>query len=387
MSITNDRIVVVGAGVSGLAIARELAPDHDVIVLDKGGVAADTSSRASGMISLSLEPFPDEWASFALSQFRALDGRGIFSFTERETVRLVPETNTDLYTDQAPDGGEFLTRPELERRYPDLFGDLSAYGGGLVYDGTGYLDALDYTMTLKWAAEQAGAGIFRDHEVLDIRVEDGMVTGVETEYGPIDADHVVYATGWKTRDLLADYVDVPVRPLRWNAVVIEPNDPLPADCPMGSEPTMQIYWRLTAHGNVLVGGNEHLLTDPEGTPMGVQTSFRERVIEDVAPLLDGVAGGRIRREDCCPTADCASPDGLPIIDTPEEGPDGLAIVTGLHGRGIMLSPVTGHAVRSLVTGEEPPFPMAQFRLDRFDDRSADFEYRSHWGPGEGNSVP
>lgn len=387
MSITNDRIVVVGAGVSGLAIARELAPDHDVIVLDKGGVAADTSSRASGMISLSLEPFPDEWASFALSQFRALDGQGIFSFTERETVRLVPETNTDLYTDQAPDGGEFLTRPELERRYPDSFGDLSAYGGGLVYDGTGYLDALDYTMTLKWAAERAGAEIFRDHEVLDIRVEDGIVIGVETEYGPIDADHVVYATGWKTRDLLADYVDVPVRPLRWNAVVIEPNDPLPADCPMGSEPTMQIYWRLTAHGNVLVGGNEHLLTDPEGTPMGVQTSFRERVVEDVAPLLDGVAGGRIRREDCCPTADCASPDGLPIIDAPEEGPDGLTIVTGLHGRGIMLSPVTGHAVRSLVTGEEPPFPMAQFRLDRFDDRSADFEYRSHWGPGEGNSVP
>ena len=386
MSTTTDRVVVVGAGVSGLAIARELASDHDVIVLDKGGIAADTSSRASGMISLSLEPFPDEWVSFALSQFRDLDGQGIFSFTERETVRLVPETNTDLYTDQAPDGGEFVTRSELEQRYPDSFSDLSAYGGGLVYSGTGYLDALDYAMTLKWAAEQNGAGIFRDHEVLDVRVKDGIVTGVETEYGPIDADHVVYATGWKTRDLLAEYVEVPVKPLRWNAIVIEPNDPLPIDFPMGSEPTMRIYWRLTDHGNVLVGGNEHLLTDPEDTPMGVQTSFRECVAEDVAPLIAGVAGGRIRREDCCPTADCASPDGLPIIDAPEEGPDGLAVVTGLHGRGVMLSPITGRAVRSLVTGEEPPFPMAQFRLNRFDDRSADFDYQSHWGPGKDNSA-
>ena len=382
MPTTNNRVVVVGAGVSGLAIARELAPDHDVIVLDKGGVAADTSSRASGMISLSLEPFPDEWASFALSQFRDLDGQGIFSFTERETVRLVPEANADLYTDQAPGGGEFLTRDALEHRFPDSFGDLSAYGGGLLYDGTGYLDALDYAMTLKWAAERNGASIFRDHEVTDIRVEDGTVTGVETEYGVIDADHVVYATGWKTRHLLADHVELPVRPLRWNAVVIEPDSPLPDDCPMGSEPTMRIYWRTTDHGNVLVGGNEHLLNDPEGTPMGVQESFREGVVEDVAPLLNGVAAGTIRREDCCPTADCASPDGLPIIDTPREAPDGLTVVTGLHGRGVMLSPVTGRAVRSLVTGEDPSFPMAQFRLDRFDDRSADFDYRSHWGAGE-----
>ncbi|SFK78010.1 Glycine/D-amino acid oxidase [Halogranum rubrum] len=378
MSTSADRVVVVGAGVSGLAVARELAPDYDVVVLDKGGVAADTSSRASGMISLSLEPFPDGWATFALDQFRELDGRGIFSFAERETVRLVPKEDAEKYTDEAPTGGEFLTRDELLSQFPDSFGDLSAYGGGLVYDGTGYLDALDYAMTLKWQAEKAGAGIFRDHEVTGLCVDDGTVTGVDTEYGPIDADHVVYATGWKTRELLAEYVELPVRPLRWNAVVVEPESPLPDDCPLGSEPTMRVYWRPTRRGDVLIGGNEHLLSDPEETPMGVQSSFRETVLEDVAPLLNGVAGGTIRREDCCPTADCASPDGLPIIDAPDEAPDGLVVVTGLHGRGVMLSPVTGRAVRSLVTGEETPFPTSGFELARFEDRSADFEYRSHW---------
>jgi len=86
-----ERVVIVGAGVSGLAAARELAPDHEVLVLDAGGVAADTSSRASGMISLSLEPFPDGWSRFARDSFRDLDGRGVFSFVERETVRLVRE--------------------------------------------------------------------------------------------------------------------------------------------------------------------------------------------------------------------------------------------------------------------------------------------------------
>jgi len=378
MASRDDRVVVVGAGVSGLSIARALAPDHEVVVLDRGGVAADTTSRASGMISLSLEPFPREWKTFALEAFRDLDGEGVFSFTERETVRLVPAGAADRVAEQTPEGGEYVDRDELTERYPGSFGDLSGYSGGVVYGETGHLDALDYAMTLKWLAEREGVGIFRDHEVTDVRVEGDKVVGVETEYGSIAADHVVYATGWKTRDLLAAHVELPVRPLRWNAVVVEPADPLPDDCPMGSEPAMRVYWRRTRRGDVLIGGNEHLLDDPESTPMAVEESFRELVLERVAPVLDGVAAGTVRREDCCPTADSASPDGLPIVDAPEEAPDGLAVVTGLHGRGVMLSPVTGRAVRSLVTGERPPFPVEPFRLDRFDDRSADFEYRSHW---------
>ncbi len=373
---STERVVVVGAGISGLAIARELASDHDVVVLDKGGVAADTTSRASGMISLALEPFPEEWIRFALERLRDLDGRGTFSFTERETVRLVPGTDSHGWTDRAPDGGTYFTEAELLERY-DAFEDLSAYAGGIVYDGTGYLDVVDYAATLKWLAEREGAGIFRDHAVTDLRVEDGSVVGVETEYGPIDADHVVYATGWRAREQLAAHVELPVRPLRWNAVVLEPEAPLEA-APLGSEPTMRVYWRPTPRGDVLIGGNEHLLEEPETEPMGVGESFRECVLEDVAPLISGLSEGRIRREDCCPTADCASPDGLPIVDAPAEGPDGLVVVTGLHGRGVMLSPVTGRTVRSLVTGEEPPFSTSEFGLDRFADRSAEFEYVSHW---------
>ena len=372
-----ERVVVVGAGVSGLAAARELAPDHEVLVLDAGGVAADTSSRASGMISLSLEPFPEAWSTFARESFRDLDGRGVFSFTERETVRLVRE-GADVPESETTATDGFHTPGELTDRYPGSFDDLSGYAGGVVYGGTGYLDALDYAMTLKWAAERAGAAVFRDHAVTDLRVDDGTVVGVETEYGPIEADHVVYATGWRTRELLAEYVELPVRPLRWNAVVVEPAEPLPGSCPMGSEARDRIYWRPTDRGDVLIGGNEHLLADPEGTPMGVETPFRDLVFEEVAPLLRGVADGRLRREDCCPTADSASPDGLPIVDAPPEVPEGLVAVTGLHGRGVMLSPVVGRAVRSLVAREDAPFPTDPLRLDRFEDRSADFEYVSHW---------
>lgn len=378
MSEDGSRVVVVGAGISGLAIARELASDHDVVVFEKSGIATDTSSRASGMISLSLEPIPEAWSTYAREFFRELDGRGVFSFVERETVSLVPAKNADDRVDPSPDTATYLGRSELSTRYPETFGDLSSYAGGVVYGGTGYLNALDYAMTLKWEAQQVGAGVFRDHAVTGLRVTDGDVVGVETEYGPVDAEHVVYATGWRTREQLSDHVEIPVRPLRWNAIVLESSDPLPADAPLGSEPTMRVYWRPTPRGEVLIGGNEHLLADPDETPMDVESEFRDLVTGKVVPLLSGFDDANIRREDCCPTADSASPDGRPIVDAPPEAPDGLVVVTGLHGRGVMLSPLTARTVRSLVAEEPAPFPTEGLALSRFEDRSPDFDYRSHW---------
>jgi hypothetical protein len=40
----------------------------------------------------------------------------------------------------------------------------------------------------------------------------------------------------------------------------------------------------------------------------------------------------------------------------------------------MAAPSTGAAVRSVVTGEEAPFSTTEFELDRFEDRSPDFEW-------------
>lgn len=380
--MADQRVVVVGAGVTGLAVARELAPDHDVIVLDAGGVAADTSSRASGVISLALEPFPEAWTEFVLGRMRALSGTGTFSFTEQPSVRLVPESEAERFTDEAPDGGTFLRPEGIDARFPGAFADLSGYAGGVAYDRTGFIDVGDYAATLKWAAEREGARIYRDHAVTGIRTagsDDGRrVTGVDTEFGSFDADHVVWATGWRSREQLSEFVDLPVRSMRWNAVIVRPDSPLPPVSPMGSEPATRTYWRPTRHGDVLIGGNEHLVDDPETTPPVVDDEFTEMVRERIAPLLPGVAEGQVVRKDCCPSADAASPDGLPIVDAPEEVPEGLVVACGMHGRGVMLSPLTGRTVRSLVTGESTPFPTGPLSLDRFDDRSADFDYRSHW---------
>ena len=73
-------------------------------------------------------------------------------------------------------------------------------------------------------------------------------------------------------------------------------------------------------------------------------------------------------------ADTTTPDARGIIDAPDQGPDGLVVAAGFHGAGIMATDSIGTTVRSLVTGEDAPFPLEPFRLDRFDTRSDDFPF-------------
>jgi len=52
----------------------------------------------------------------------------------------------------------------------------------------------------------------------------------------------------------------------------------------------------------------------------------------------------------------------------------LVVTTGYHIGGIMTAPAAGTGARALITGEDVPFDLDPFSLDRFDSRSADFKF-------------
>lgn len=369
-----ERVVVVGAGVSGLAIAHELVSDLDVIVVDSGGVAADTTSRASGVISLALEPISSAVRRFALESFRYLDGRGTFSFNERATVRLNPRTEETV----PPSGGEYLDNQGLRDTFPGVFADLAGYDGAWVYHETGMLNPIDYAMTLRWLSASEGVRFLTDRPMTDIVTDDDRVVGIETPQGRLTADAVVIATGWRARSHVIEHVELPIRPLRWHAVTFEGSFEPASPMPLGSEPVERMYWRPRSTGDILIGGNEYFIEHPTEAPSEVDPEFREAATSLAARLFEDVDTSVILQEDCCPTADSATPDGLPIIDAPPEVPDGLVVATGFHGRGVMLSPITGRIVRDLLMEEDSPFSLDPFSLDRFGDRGQSFTYRSHW---------
>lgn len=376
-----DRVVVVGAGVAGCHAARELAPDHDVLVLDRRGVAAEATGLAAGLVAPTLfySDVPDV-ARHANAFFRDFDGTYGFTFSERNRLDF-------LTADEAAEGHhdalhladlgfpvQYLDSEEVTDRYPQF--DGSQFAGAVHYEDTGWVDPYTYANALKRDAEDRGATFESNVEVEGI-VASGSVEAVETTAGRFETDAVVVAAGWRTRDLVPDGAEVPIRPYRTQCVVLEPDEPLDETFPMGRLGSEHLYFRPEHNGDLLVGGAHDTIDDPEAASGDADESFRLEVADFVPSFVDGFeTAGFVNG---WAGVDAASPDTRPIIDTPEGGPDGLVVATGFNGLGVMVSPVVGPTVRERFTDEAAPFPTETFAADRFDDVGEAFEYVSTSG--------
>jgi glycine/D-amino acid oxidase-like deaminating enzyme len=375
----DTEVIIIGSGIGGMASANALAPDHDVSVLDSGAIAGGTTSRASGVVSTpAVYPDTPEWGNHAMAFFREFDGTGIFEFDERSRVQPVrPASEAAAREHATRDGVEFLSADAVGERHPPVFRDLSDYAGVVEYRDAGLVDIQDYLFTMKHEAERHGAEFRPDTEVEAVRVKDGRVAGVRTAHGAVEAEHVVCAAGWGTRDLLADVVELPMIPFGWNALVVEPDVDLGDEYPIGVATDLGTYWR-PLDGKLLFGAEHRLEADEEPT-MGDRLY---RLLDtELSGLLQGLDDPRVVRTEHCPIHDSTTPDTRPILDAPADAPDGLVIAAGFHGTGVMDSPCIATAVRSLVTGESAPFALDRFELARFDSRSSDFEFTSLYDEG------
>lgn len=380
MTRENADVVIVGGGVSGCAIARSLAPERDVLVLEREGIATGgATALAAGEVTMT-PSYSDRpaVANHAMDFFRAFDGTGAFSFHERQSVELVEsdrEGEARRRADRLSAAGfpvSFLEPAAAEDLYPRL--SLGEFAGVLRHEDTGFVDPYTFAMELQSVAADLGARFETDRTVTDVRVADGAVLGVETESGTIDADQVVVAAGWRSQDLLAGLIEVPIRPYRTQVVVLEPEPPVDRSVPMGWIPGRHVYFRPEINGDLVVGGWSFAEANPEEASANEDEEFRDHVADlvptfledfDRAGFVDGWAG-----------VDAATPDTRPIVDAPPDAPDGLVIATGFHGRGIMTAPVTATVVRELLLDEELSLPHDAFELDRFDSRSRDFRFTS-----------
>ncbi len=375
----SERVAIVGGGVAGCAVARELAPAFEVELFEAGQLASGATALAAGEVTM-LSSYPDEPAigRHALEFFRAYDGTGEFAFTELPSVGVVTpdrEAEKRRYADRLAADGlpvRYLDREAAAESYPTF--DLSGLAGLVEFDGTGFLDPYTFAITLAEEATDRGATVHTKTPVADLRVEDGAVVGLDLEAGSVDADHVVVAAGWHSRALLADHVEIPIRPYRTQCIVLRPETPLPGSFPMGWYPGEHVYFRPEHNGDLLVGGWSFAEDDPEGASGDADEAFRQHVAELVPTFLGGLDGAGY--VDGWAGIDAASPDTRPIVDAPSDAPEGLLVATGFNGRGVMTAPVTATTVRSLLTGEPAPFPTEPFAIDRFESRSDEFEFVS-----------
>lgn len=377
MSASNGAaVVIVGAGVTGLSAAWWLAREGvDVMVLDKGVIGYEASSRNGGGCThyqsplfheeQRLWPRMDELLGYQ-TEFRP--ERIIIARTEVQMAR---------YERMRAALGELGYRvttldPRQVREAVPLAGEN--IGGIHVHTG-GQANPQRTVQAYAWAAQDHGARILQHTPVLGIETRAGRAVGVRTPAGTIGCDHLVIAAGPQSDILARDLgIDLPLAPARAEMIVTEA---LPL-MPIGGVDGNGLYGRQTLRGNLAYGGGWHEWMDavpPHGAPPRPSTPTLRHLARRVAELFPKAAHARVIRSWAGIVEN--TPDGRPVIDRPAE-PGNVTIAT-LSSVGFGLSPATGHALRDLVVDGRCSFAdIDKLSLRRFAGLDPDWRRLQGW---------
>lgn len=219
-------VVVVGAGVVGLACAATLAPRHDVLVIERHRRAGtETSSRNSGVIHAGLYyPTGSRKARACVEGRRRLYAyamkRGIPHLRTGKLVLAVERSEVpalQALEDRARENGveelTWLDASELRSREPEL-----RAAGALHVGDTGIIDAHALVESLRADARDAGARFAFGHEVTTLDPStNGVRVGARDERGDessVRARVVINAAGHGA-DRLASAMGIDVDARGW----------------------------------------------------------------------------------------------------------------------------------------------------------------------------
>ena len=368
-------VIVIGAGVTGLSSAWWLAHDGlRVLVLDKGTIGAEASSRNGGGASHYQSPlFAEEQRLWPMMD-------DLLGYpTEHQAERVIIATDPhdlDHYhfvADMCDAMGWRVDRidGQTARAMVPIAGDNCL--GGIHFRFGGHANPQRTVQAFAWALQDLGGRILQHCPVLSIDRTGGQVCAVTTPQGRFSCGALVVAAGPQIAGLLAPIgIEVPLMAGRAEMIVTEPM-PLMR---LGGVDGNGLYGRQTLRGNLAFGGGPHewIETRPEGVRARPTTPLSRGLARRVAELFPKAAHLHVIRSWAGIIEN--TPDGRPVIDRI----DNLVIAT-MSGVGFGLSPATGHAVRDLVVDGQCSFTdIAKLSLARFAGLAPDWREACGWLP-------
>jgi sarcosine oxidase subunit beta len=390
--VTAD-VVVVGGGVSGAAIARELARRGvGVVVVERGEIASGTTGSGGGGIILQTKR-PGPHLTLGLRSARLLREMapelGEIGYAMNGALVLLPDAEAartlDPFLATQRAAGlpvTVVSRADVLEREPALTG---AYAGATylppMADGItdAHVDPTALAQAYVRAATDAGATIRTGTAVTAIRTTNGRVTSVVTEQGEIACGVVVNAAGvWAPGIAAMVGRDVPITPRRGQWLRTIPGStptvhrPIleaayllakfdPAYGERSPDPFLRMGGALTLmplrDGGTFVG-NSREFAGFDTTPDGAMT---DAILRHAAAFMPSLANAPIamRGAGLRPY----TPDGLPILG-PVDGVEGFVMAAGHEGDGVALSAITGQLIADwIINGARED--LAPFLLSRF----------------------
>ncbi len=370
---TGPDVVVVGAGILGLASAYHLLRAHpglDLLVLDRlGGAGRGTTARsAAAFRDMFTSPVNRHLSQGSLSFYEEMQAAGVelemlrigylWLLTEPQVARFTP-----AFRRMAEAGVVFdtLDARELARRLPDLqAGDVRR---GILGRRCGILNPNRLAAFYAREVASSGGGRFNFGVEVTGFVQDrqGIIKGVKTGAGEIPAGQVLVAAGpWMRATMALAGLTVPVVPVKRQIFVISARqDPLkgllnargfndqdllpltilPGEAYLRPQPAAQSF--------ICGFANEDQAPGLEAAPQAEMEFFERRIrpqLEQYFPAFQGIRPSHAWAgyyED-------HPPDKIAFVDRLA----GALVVGGGSGSGIMKADAIGRAAAGLFGGQE-----------------------------------
>jgi glycine/D-amino acid oxidase-like deaminating enzyme len=414
-------VCVIGGGVAGVTTALELAERGiDVVLLEKGEIAAEQSSRNWGWCrQMGRDPREIPLIRVSLGLWDGMNARvgaetgftrcGIIYLCENEAQLAAKNA---WYENNARPAGlstRIIGADEANALQP---GCTRPWKGALYTPDDGRAEPFVAVPLMAEALRCKGGKLFTRCAVRGFETTGGRVSGVVTERGAIACDSVVLAGGaWSRRFCQNMEIELPQLTVVNSVMRTAPIDTgLNRSCSGGG-----FTFRKRLDGGYTVT-HQHLSVsdivpdsfrlfgaflpalrlDWQGLRLRLgkrfvdevrlrrrwaldeRSPFEEVRILDPAPVNDILDEAARRLKEYYPAfapmriaerwAGCidAVPDAVPVISGVERLP-GFYLCTGFSGHGFGLGPGAGKLMAEIVTGERPCVDPAPFRYARFFD--------------------
>lgn len=414
----NTTVVVIGGGIVGLTAALTLSERGiPVVVLEKGQIAGEQSSRNLGWIRKSgRAPLDAPMAVAAEKLWEQMAERTGSSASYRQAGMVyLSRTEAELgrhiqWQKDVKDlniNSKIISSTDINKLIP---GGCGSWFGGIYTKTDGYAEPTLAASAIAKAAIEKGAIIIENCAVRSISKSAGNVSGVVTEKGEIKCDQALLAGGMWSRRFLGNMgIALPILPVVGHVLRTAPMDG-PTDIAVAGHnfsfrkrtdggftitqraamcapitidhakiglkylPTLKANWR-----NIRVQLGQHFLndlalsrkwSDQETTPFEkirtLDPTINNALIKEAMDNLKEfwpVFDKAIIEETWAGTIDI-TPDFMPVI-CPAPNLPGLTLATGFSGHGFGTSPASGQLAADLIMNAPPIVDPKPYRIERF----------------------
>tara|TARA_R110001599_G_scaffold84130_1_gene226529 strand:+ start:16508 stop:17599 length:1092 start_codon:yes stop_codon:yes gene_type:complete len=357
---------VLGAGLAGLSVAKELSsiPDVNVIVIDPHGIGGGASGSPIGLANPATGRFATKsWrAEESIEAIRSnLADVSPFSsekiFSRTGVIRPAMDSKIALRmkdnlesAEWSQDWCSWLNEKELRNRFPDLYCN---YGG--VWVSKGITVAIPkYLHALSGYLKENGVQVFENKKFeLDrsfgswnLKLSDG------TQF---KAEHLITTAGIKTKEF-DFWKELPLHPVKGQVAIFECHDNFPYKAAISA-----LGYFASLNSRTFVAGStyEHNFTHEEIDQQGKE--YIEKRMLRVMPQLKG----KYRLIDQWSGVRASTPDRMPIIGH-HPSIENCSVFTGLGSKGLLYSSLLAKEITRFLIDDSPL--SSEISLERFNSK-------------------